>query len=416
MQSGPESPLTRLAVPHPIVYTLLILPFGATSGFVSVALTFLATRSGLTVAEGATLIAASIFPNMWKFFWAPVSDTTLSRKKWYVIANILCAVGMMAMAVIPLGPATLRLMWATIVLTSVAATFLAFAVEAMMAHLTPHDHHGRVGGWFMAGNLGGSGLGGGLGLYLLGALPDPWMTGGILAILTLACCGALIFVPDVPAEPSQGSPLVAMQNVGVDLWHVIRSREGMLCAILCFVPIGTGSAAGVLTQAEVAAQWGATETHVGLIQGFLTGIVSMVGCLAAGPLCDRLGSRNAYALFGALMAAVTAGMAVAPYTPTMYVAFCLTYAFVTGLCYAAFTAFVLDAIGAGNAATKYNGFASLSNTPIWYMGLVLAAAQVKWGANGLLLTEAAFGILGIGVFAIAAYILRPMPVPQPVVT
>jgi MFS family permease len=394
--------------PHPLIYTLLILPFGATGGFVSVALVFLATKSGLTVEQGASLIAVSMFPNMWKFFWAPLSDTTLTRKKWYGIANILCAIGMMAMAMVPLGPATLSLHWLVILLTSVAATFLAFSVEGIVAHITPPGDRGRVSGWFQAGNLGGSGIGGGLGLYMLEtAKLSPMVTGAALAALCLACTGALLFVPDVPAEKAD-SPLAAVKSVSLDMWALIKSREGMLAALLCFVPIGTGAATGVLTQAEVAAMWGAGDKEVGLVQGFLTGIISMIGCLAGGPVCDRLGARNAYALFGAVMAVTTAGMAFSPYTASMYVGWSLVYAFVTGLCYAAFTGVVLDTIGGGNAATKYNGFASLSNTPIWYMGLVLASVQATWGAQGMLLAESAAGVAGILVFfAIAAVMPKP---------
>ena len=95
---GAGDPATTRRPPHPIVYTVLMVPFGATGGFVSVALTFLATKSGLSVAQGATLIAAMMFPNVWKFFWAPIADTTLTRKRWYAIANIACAVGILAMA------------------------------------------------------------------------------------------------------------------------------------------------------------------------------------------------------------------------------------------------------------------------------------------------------------------------------
>jgi MFS transporter, PAT family, beta-lactamase induction signal transducer AmpG len=396
---------TRARPPHPFVYTILIVPFGATGGFVSVALTYLATKSGLSVAQGATLIAASMFPNVWKFFWAPIADTTLTRKRWYGIASVACALGMLSMAVIPLGPKTLNAMWGVILLTSFAATFLGFAVEALVAHITPADDRGRVSGWFQAGNLGGAGIGGGIGLWLLTHAPATWEAGVVLAVLTLACAIPLAFLPDVKAEPSTGVG-DALRNVATDLWSVLRSPAGILCGVLCFVPVGTGAAAGVLTQAEVAAHWGAGETEVTLVQGVLTGVIAMFGCLAGGAVCARMKSRNAYVVFGALMAATTAGMAIAPATPAVYIGFSLVYAFVAGLCYAAFSGFVLDAIGAGNAATKYNGFASLSNTPIWYMGLLLALVETRVGPRGMLFTESAVGVVGIAVFAVAAFALR----------
>ena len=185
----------------------------------------------------------------------------------------------------------------------------------------------------------------------------------------------------------------------------------MLSAVLCFVPVGTGAVSGVLAQAEVAAHWGAGVHEVELVQGLLTGIISMVGCVVGGYGCKRLGSRTAYAVYGGAMAAVTAVMAVLPATPLVYVACCLMYAFVTGFCFAAFSAFVLDAIGAGNAATKYNFFASISNIPIGYMGLLLAAVETRFGASGMLFAESACGLVGILVFSAASAAWR-RPVPE----
>ncbi|HTT56991.1 MAG TPA: MFS transporter [Opitutaceae bacterium] len=407
---APGTPAAPRPAPHPLVFTVLIAPFGATFGFVSVALAFLATRDGLTVQQGAELIAVGMLPNVWKFFWAPIGDTTLSRKRWYLVSCLVCAAGMFAMAAVPLGPATLRLVQVVILLTSVAATFLGFAVEAMVAHLTPPADRGRVSGWFQAGNLGGTGIGGGVGLWLLINLRHGWEAGLILALLTLACVALLPRLPEVPAE-SRGTSLArAVRNVAVDLWAVARSRDGVLSAVLCFVPVGTGAAAGVLAQSVVAAHWRAGAGEVELVQGVLNGIVSMAGCLLGGYGCRFFGARPAYAAFGALMAAVTFAMAFAPATPSVYVVGSLVYALVTGFCYAAFSAFVLDAIGAGNAATKYNGYASLSNFPIWYMGLVLAAAETRLGPMGMLLTESACGVLGIACFAAAAAAWRPRPV------
>jgi MFS family permease len=394
-------------MPHPIVFLLLIVPFGATSGFVTVALAFLATRFGLTVEQGASLVAANMFPQMWKFLWAPIGDMTLSRKRWYLIASILSALGIFAMATVPLGPSTLLLMTGIILLTSVAATFQGFAVEGLLAHLTPPEERGRVSGWFQAGNLGGSGIGGGVGLWLLQTLPSPWMGGTVLAILLMACAIPLLWVEDILADRTGGSPVAAVKAVAVDLWEVLKSKEGILCAVLCFVPVGTGAASAVLAQSEVAAFWHAGAHEVELTQGMLTGAVSMVGCMVGGWACSRFfNARVGYVIFGGIMALTTVAMALSPMNVTMYVGYSLAYNFAAGLCYAAFSAFVLDAIGKGHAATKYNGFASLSNAPIWYMGLVLARAETRFGPAGMLYTESILGVVGIGIFAVIAVALR----------
>jgi PAT family beta-lactamase induction signal transducer AmpG len=390
---------------HPVAYTLLTVPFGMTSGFVTVALGFLGTRHGLVVEQVAMLNAVNLFPNMWKFFWAPVADRTLSRRRWYVIATTVSALGLFAMSVLPLSPRTLMAMAGLILLTSVASTFIGFAIEGLIAHNTAPSERGRVSGWFQAGNLGGAGIGGGLGLWLLQTIPS-WAAGAILAALTMACALPLVSIPDVPRDSGGGNLRESIGHVAHDLWVMLRSREGMLCGLLCFVPVGTGAAGGVLTQAEVASFWGAAEGEVALVQGVLSGVVSMVGCLVGGTLCSRLlRPRSGYALFGGLMAASTLLMALAPFTVASYVGFGLVYAFITGLCFAAFSAFVLDAIGEGHAATKYNGFAALSNAPIWYMGLLLAHVETGHGPRAMLMTESAFGVLGIALFGLLAWAL-----------
>ena len=408
-----EAPLGK--PPHPFLYTILYVPFGASAGFVGVALAFLATKNGLTVEQGAMLVAANLFPNVWKFFWAPIADKTLTRKRWYVLSVVGVAASMFAMAVIPLGPKTLDLMTVLVILSSLGATFIGFSLESIVAHVTPPEQRGLVSGWFQAGNLGGNGIGGGIGLYLLNNSPAPWVAGAIIATLMVACIIPLRFVPEVKAEETRGSVGAAIKHVAVDLWTVLKSTNGMLCAVLCFVPIGTGAAASVLAQAEVAQFWGAGENEVALVQGFATGIVSMFGCLTGGFICSRwLNARVAYAVFGALMATSTALVAIAPRTVLVFVSFNMVYAFITGLSYSAFTAFVLDAIGAGHAATKYNGFASLSNAPIWYTGLVLAWAHTRWGPSGMLATESVMGVIGILIFGIALVAVKRVA-PKPVV-
>lgn len=397
---------------HPAAYAVLIAPFGAMSGYVSVAMAYLCTRHQLSVEDGALLIASGMFPHAWKFLWAPVADTTLTRKKWYLISVVLCALGITAMSAIPMEKQHLLFLQATIFLANLASTFLGMSVEGIMAHATPPERRGRVGGWFQAGNLGGSGLGGGAGLWVATnvpsqAEPQQWMSGAALGIAFLLGSLALFAVPEVKAEGRTGSLPMAMVGVAKDMWHTIKSRAGMLCALLCLLPMNSGTATNILSQAEVAAKWGADENTVALVNGVLNGVLSALGCLVAGEICARVNSKKVYAGVALLLAAVAVAMALAPQTRTNFIFFSLVYVFVVGLSYTAFTGFVLDTIGKGAAATKYNAFASLSNMPITYMGLVLAWAHTKWGEHGMLYTDAAAGVLGLLLLGVGAVLLSP---------
>lgn len=391
--------------PHPIVWTILYFPFGALGGFVGVALTFLATRHGLSITEGALLNGAQLLSQWWKWTWAPVVDITLTPKRWYLIATACSALGVIAMSVVPLSPETLMLLLGIVAVTSLINSMVGMSIEAIMAVATPPDQQGRVSAWFQAGNLGGYGVGGGVGLFLLERLPEPWMAGALIGGAFLACCLALRFVPDL-VHRTAGGPVAAVRGVMGDLWAMLRTQGGLLSAVLCVLPVGTGAAQGVLTQAKVAAHWGAGDQEVALVQGVAAGVVTAIGAFAGGWLCDRLHPRTAYAAIGVALAGVAVMMAVLPATVAVYVVMALVYAFVVGLAYAAFTAVVLNAMGKGSGATKYTIYASLSNFPIWWLGLVLGRVADISGPQAMLYAEAALGVAGVTVFALATLGVR----------
>jgi len=390
---------------HPFVWLVLITPFGVMSGYLTVALAYLLSRAGLSVEQVGALVAISFVPHTWKFAWAPVIDTTLRRRTWYVIGAVLSAAGILASGLVPSTPQALPLLTLVVFVSNVAVTFLAMAVESLMTYGTPDEEKGRAGGWFQAGNLGGGGIGGGAGLWMAQALPEPWIAAAVLALVCVACCAALRFVAEPPLVHRSRKYLLDLVEVARDLWRVARSRGGYLALLICFLPIGSGGASGLWS--AVADEWHASAGTVALATGVFSGIVSAVGCIVGGYVCDRIDRKTAYGLYGLMLSAVAVGMAIAPRTEWMYIVFTTGYSFVSGLCYAAFSAVVLEAIGLGAAATKYSLFASLSNMPIAYMTLAVASAHTRGGTNAMLYVDAAAGVLGMFVFIVVAQASRP---------
>ena len=394
---------------HPAVFLVLILPFGVMSGYLTVAVAYLLTKSGVSVEQIAELVAVSFIPQTWKFLWAPVADTTLSRKRWYVLAGVVSAVGVYLTGAVPATAGWIAVLYAVVLVSNVAVTFLAMAVESLMVFGTPPEQQGRAGGWFQAGNLGGAGIGGGAGLWMAQSLPEPWMAGAVLALACVLCIAALLFVAEPPALPRTDHYWRQIVGTLKDLWEVSRARPGILALLICFLPIGTGAVSGLWS--AVADDWHASADTVALVTGVFGGIVSAVGCLVGGYLCDRMDRKTGYALYGLVQAVCAVAMAIAPRTETMYIAFTTLYAFTSGLTYAAFSAVVLEAIGLGAAATKYNLYASLSNMPIAYMTLVAGWAHTRWGSSGMLVTEAVTCAAGILVFIAIAVATRRYKVP-----
>lgn len=382
--------------PHPSIFMFLFLPFGVMSGYVTVTIGYLLTKAGIPLAEVAPIIALTILPNIFKFVWAPLVDTTLTVKKWYIIANILTAAGIFLTGILPLKAEYLTLMAVVVFFLSFVNTIVAMSTESLLAHDTPDHLKGRAAGWLNAGNLGGLGLGGGAGLWLAENLPDAWMAGTIIALVCLLCTFGLLFLSEPTSFIKEKNYFRTIGNLNRDIWTLIKSRMGFLALFLCFLPLGTGAASNLWS--SVSNDWNVSAGTVALIIGAGGGILSAVGSLAGGWICDKMDRKKAYILFGVMQALIAAGMAFSPQTEQMFILWTSLYAVSAGLVYAGFSAFVLEAIGKGAAATKYNVFASLSNAPIYYMIYIDEWSHAKWGAFGMLTTESIMALLGIVIF------------------
>jgi len=389
---------------HPVLFLILFLPLGITNGYVVVTLAYLLSQAGIGVAAIAGLAAWSLFPQTWKVLWAPLVDTTLTIKSWYLISGIATGALMIATAVVPQTNANLVLIEAFVVLFSLTSTFNAMAADSLMAHATAPEEKGRAGGWSQAGNLGGSGLGGGAGLWLAQHVHAQWISGGSLGLVCILSAGAMFWLKEPPATHRMTTYLASLANVGRECWEVVGTRLGFLALFIMLIPIGVGAAQNLWS--AVANDWHASADAVALVNGALGGVIAMFGCIAGGFLSDKMDRKTAYCLFGIVLAVVAVVMALAPRTELMFVTFTCIYAFVMGLCYAAFGAVVLETIGAGAAATKYNLLAGISNAPIAYQTVIDGWGHDRWGASGLLYIEALCGVAAVGLYIIVAAATR----------
>ncbi len=383
---------------HPSVFTLLILPLGIMTGYVTVTLAWLYAKEGISVEKIAALVAAILLPHIFRFIWAPLVDSTLSLKKWYLIANVISAFGILATGILPIKESSLPLLTFIVIFSNFTVTFLSMATEGLMAHDVPEELKGRASGFFQAGNLGGAGLGGGAGLWLAQRLPEEWMVAAILALTSLLCCVGLYFLQEPKSTIREFRMGNTYRNLFKDVWSTLKTKMGILAMVICFLTLGTGAASNLWS--AVAQDWGASADIVALITGVLSGLLTAAGCLLGGWICDRINRKNAYLLFGLLGAFCAVGMAYSPKTELMYIIWTSVYAVIMGFSYAGFTAIILEAIGRGAAVTKYNIFVMLGNTPIYLMIYIEGWAHSRWGSTGMLNIEAIFAVLAIILFLI----------------
>lgn len=266
------------------------------------------------------------------------------------------------------------------------------AADSLKAHATAPEEKGRAG-WSYAGNLGGSGLGGGAGMWLAQHVHAQWISGGSLGLVCILSAAAMFWLKEPPAGHRMTNYFASVANVGRECWEVVSTRMGFLALFIMLIPIGVGAERNL---------WSA----VALVNGALGSVIAMFGCIAGGFLSDKMERKTAYCLFGIVLAVVAVVMALAPRTELMFVTFTCVYAFVLGLCYAAFGAVVLETVGAGAAATKDNVLAGISNAPIAYQTVIDGWGHDRWGASGLLYMEALCGVAAVGLYVIVAAVTQ----------
>ena len=394
--------------PHPFRFFVLILPYAAAFGYSSVALQFVATnRFGVSPDDFNKAIAAAFAVHGLKWMWAPVVDTTLTKRIWYAVAVALAAAGVMAQTLMPISTAKMGLVITVVMLSQIPLTFMGMACETFLGAL-PDETKGRAAGFYQAGNFVGLGLGGGLALRLTTSLPSPWMAGAILCALMVPC----IFASRGMEEPPRhGTGIVdAIIGLARDLRDMVATNVdgrwvmsvgGITGLFICLSPVGAGAASSLFP--SIAGDWHATQAHVEAVNGWLGGVLGGGGALLGGWVSDRMNRKYAYALAGALTAFTGLAMGLLPRVPATYDVGVLVYTACNGMAFGTFSAFVLETIGRGAVATKYNIFASLANIAVAYTGRVDSTAYKNSGTTHLFYTDTALTLAGIvGLFVIVA--------------
>src|SRR5205807_356109 len=78
---------------HPFLFLVLFIPFGAVPGFLTVALAYELSKKGISTSDIAVVVGISYLCLIFKWLWAPLVDTLLTRKIWYIGSTLVCGLG-----------------------------------------------------------------------------------------------------------------------------------------------------------------------------------------------------------------------------------------------------------------------------------------------------------------------------------
>jgi PAT family beta-lactamase induction signal transducer AmpG len=382
----------------PWLFGILSIPYGVFNGILVVLMPFLLRKHGISPDRIANVIAVSSIPNVWYFLWSPVVDTGLLRRTWVLIAagvSGLC--GAIAIAATSLSLTELTIL---LLMGNVVAMLLSSACGAILTTLN-HTKRGRASGWYQAGNLGGGAMGAGAAIWAADKVPLP-----VLAV----AAGSMVFAPALAALliSEERVPRMAViplfRALGRDVWDVLCSRATLIGLVFFLSPVGSSAVSNLIS--SVGPDYHASDAQVALVSGLAGGVLSALGCLLGGFVCDRMNRMSAYALAGLLSAVFSAWMALGPATPLTYAGGYTGYALAAGIAYAAFTALELDVLGKRRhaAGTAYSLLGASGNLPIAYMTWLDGVGYKYSGARGLMAVDSlANGIGGVLLLLLTAY-------------
>lgn len=388
----------------PPLFAILFLPCGLGRGFVTVTLGYILARHGVSVVAISGLVGLQALATTLQFVAGPVVDMSLSSGRWYLITVAALAASFVGFAVAPLTAAGLPLLGALSFAIGAASVAAGAAVMAAVALTIPDQKRGAVAGWMQVGLLGGTGLGGGLGLWIGAHAGGPRVAAVTLAVLCLGCALPLLWMR-IPRRPPGMTLTARARDLGVAVWTLARTRRGPLAVLALTLPAGLGAAISLLPAA--AASWRASADLVAVVTGLFGGLASVPGCIVGGYLCDRFPRRTVYMWAALACAGGEAAMAVAPHTPAAFGVFGLLNAMLLGVAWGAVTAVNFDCLGRKGAATVGATLSSLSNVPVVLVTVLVGWAETRHGASAMLLTESGLAVVAIAGYATLAWLWRP---------
>ncbi|MGN6110299.1 MAG: MFS transporter [Kofleriaceae bacterium] len=380
------------------LFALTGMPYGVGGAFAGSVMPYLTRRAGTEVEQIGWYGSLLMIPPMLQFLYAPVVDLGPKRKHWLVIVSALAAACLIGACVMPLPENT--------------TAFLAFAVAAqlisglvgtcnggLLAATMPDELRGRASAAYNIGNLSGGGLAAWIAIAMTGAEWDPLAIGGVLAAMVVVPSLAALWIAEPKRESDRPAGQVFRDTFG-DVAAILTSRQGITGLLLCMSPVGTAALANYFS--GIAVDYRASDKLIAFVTGVPNVVLTAVGALIGGLLCDRYNRRVLYLASGALTAVCAIAMALSPRAPETYVWGVMTYALITGFCYSAFTATVLETIGGEGraAATQYSLFTAAGNAAINYVGLVDTRFHEAHGVEGVVASDAALNLIGVAVLAL----------------
>ncbi len=380
-------------------FALASAPYGSFNGLVAIGLPYVLRQRGIAVERIAVIAALVQAPAIWFFLWGPVVDLGFRRRTWVVVlsvASAACAAAALA------RPATsIQSLAALLVIGSVFAQPVSSAIGGLVSAVVPNAQRGRTAGWCEAGIFVAGVITGAATVWSTGRAPAPVVAAGT-AILIAAPAFAALAIPE--PLPAAGNARQRVREMLDDLGATFARKDVWLGLLFCLSPVGAGALMNLFS--AIASEFHASASTI-VWTVVLSGVLTPVGALVGGVICDRFDRWLIYPISGLTAAAAAGVMMLAPLSPTAYLAGAAAYALTIGFCYAAFMALAFELVGANSPASgaRFTVFMAATNVPVVYMLRLDGWGHARFGVHGMLAVDAlsnlVFGLLLLTIAIVA---------------
>lgn len=390
--------MSQPRTPPPWLFGLSGMPYGVVGAFGGTVMPYLTRKSGTDVGSIGWYGTLLLVPPMLQFLYSPIVDVGPKRKHWLVIVAALGAAFLVGACVMPLPEHTTAFL-ALAVAAQLISGLVGSCNGGLMAVTMPDAMRGRAGAWYNIGNLSGGALSAAVAIWMVEQELPPLSIGLTLAAMMVLPSLAILTIVEPPRDNIARLGEVFGSTLR-DVRSVLFSKQGVTGILLCLSPVGTAALGNYFT--GMAQDYGASGGLVALVSGPGNVVLNAAGALGGGYLCDRYNRRGMYLLSGLLTAVCGVMMMMSPRSEITYAWGVTLYALITGFCYSAFTATVLETIGKGGkaASTQYSMFVAAGNVAIAYVGLADTRFYERHGVEGVVASDAGLNLLGVVVLGL----------------
>jgi PAT family beta-lactamase induction signal transducer AmpG len=379
--------------PAPWAFGVLILPVAVYVGFTSTPLPFLLSKGGVSVYQIGTIGSLLQIPNILVFLWAPLVDVRFRRRTWLVLSALATAVCMW-IAVLLVGSTNLYLLTGLLLLGGVTVSLVLASSGGLMVTALSADKQPKAASWNQAGYLAGGALGGALVLWLVTRIPI-LLAGFIFAVVLFLPALLALTLPE--REPETGHWFKGrFSAIGHEVGGVFKSPIRRWSTLLLFAPACTGAAQLLLP--AIASHYGVGASGVIWINGLGGGAALAVGSLGGGLIPSSWDNRIVY-VFAGLLNALAAIVLMTVSGASGYLVGTILYLMTEGLCWARFTALIVEIVGPDtkDASTLYSALSAAGSIPLAYVTWLDGFGYDRLGVHGLLWTDAVGNLVVFGV-------------------